>query len=98
MRETSGPESTNSCGDHFSYFKPSGTRKLLSHQPGARLNRVSQSQGRSPECGWPDRVGLYKGRGLNFLSTCLVPDSQCFLHIVISFNIINKPTISQMGL
>lgn len=24
MRETSGPESTNSC-DHFSYFKPLGT-------------------------------------------------------------------------
>ena len=49
MAETSGPESTNSC-DHFSYFKPLGTRRLPSHQPGAVTQHCSlRARDRSPE-------------------------------------------------
>lgn len=77
MGETSGPESTNSC-DHFSYFKPLGTRRLLSHQPRA-LTQHHRPQARdgSPERG-STRPGwdffFFKKREFDFLSTRLVPE------------------------
>lgn len=74
MAETSGPESTNSC-DHFSYFKPLGTRRLPSHQPGAvtqhcRPRARDRSLGACVSRAW---VGFFffKKREFHFLSTRL---------------------------
>lgn len=79
MGETSGPESTNSC-DHFSYFKPLGTRRLLSHQPRV-LTQHHRPQARdgSPvggcaRPGW-DFFFFFQKREFDFLSARLVPET-----------------------
>lgn len=82
MRETSGPESTNSC-DHFSYFKPLGTGRLPSHQPATAAQHPSQalSQGQEPRK-WVHRVqvGLFYGEGLSSLECLLVPGTVFSTH------------------
>lgn len=73
MHATSGPESSDSC-DHFSYFKPLSTKKLLVHPAGSAPSRVSQRQGSYPARGWPVGTGLFKGRGFHF---CVSSSHSC---------------------
>lgn len=76
VRETSGPESTNSC-DHFSYFKPSGTRRPCH----TNLALWPSITGPEPGAGAPSMgqrvwVGFFKETSFNFLSARLVPDTR----------------------
>lgn len=102
MRETSGPESTNSC-DHFSYFKPLGTRRLPSHGPGTVTQHPSQalSQGQDPKCrSAGSRFDFLKEREFHLLSACLVPGTvlgfpthhliQCHPHIYAEPSVIHR--------
>lgn len=62
MCETSGPQSTNSC-DHFSYFKPLGSKSSYPIKPGTGPNGVSQNQVRGSSVGSQTGVDYMRGGG-----------------------------------